>query len=35
TTMKNPVVVDLRNIYPVAEITRHGFSHFAVGKKTE
>ncbi|NLS06473.1 UDP-glucose/GDP-mannose dehydrogenase family protein [Rhizobium sp. P32RR-XVIII] len=35
TTMKNPVIVDLRNIYPVGEITRHGFSYFAVGKKTE
>ena len=35
TIVANPIIVDLRNIYPVAEITRHGFSYFAVGKKNE
>jgi UDPglucose 6-dehydrogenase len=34
-TMKNPVIVDLRNVYPANEVTRHGFSYFAVGKKPE
>jgi UDPglucose 6-dehydrogenase len=29
------VLVDLRNIYPIAEVTRHGFSYFAVGKKSK
>ncbi|RDJ10396.1 UDP-glucose dehydrogenase family protein [Rhizobium grahamii] len=33
--VRTPVVVDLRNIYPVAEVTKHGFSYFAVGKKNE
>lgn len=32
-TMKKPAVVDLRNIYPVAEVRKHGFSYIAVGKK--
>ncbi|MBO9194819.1 UDP-glucose/GDP-mannose dehydrogenase family protein [Rhizobium sp. 16-449-1b] len=35
TLVKKPVLVDLRNIYPVAEISRHGFSYFAVGKKSK
>ena len=33
--VKKPVLVDLRNIYPVAEVSRHGFSYFAVGKKSK
>ncbi len=33
--VRQPVLVDLRNIYPTAEVTRHGFSYFAVGKKSE
>ncbi|KRB61921.1 UDP-glucose 6-dehydrogenase [Rhizobium sp. Root708] len=33
--VRTPVLVDLRNIYPTAEVTRHGFSYFAVGKKSE
>ncbi|TBC02998.1 UDP-glucose dehydrogenase family protein [Rhizobium ruizarguesonis] len=33
TTVKTPTIVDLRNIYPAAEVGRHGFSYFAVGKK--
>lgn len=32
-TMKKPAVVDLRNIYPIAEVSKHGFSYIAVGKK--
>jgi len=32
--VKTPVIVDLRNIYPAAEVSRHGFSYFAVGKKS-
>jgi UDPglucose 6-dehydrogenase len=32
--VRQPVLVDLRNIYPIAEVTRHGFSYFAVGKKS-
>ncbi|MFP3546329.1 UDP-glucose/GDP-mannose dehydrogenase family protein [Rhizobium sp. SIMBA_035] len=35
TTVKTPTIVDLRNIYPAAEVSRHGFSYFAVGKKSE
>lgn len=31
--MQNPVLVDLRNIYPTDEVTRHGFRYFAVGKR--
>ncbi|ANL30150.1 UDP-glucose 6-dehydrogenase domain-containing protein (plasmid) [Rhizobium phaseoli] len=31
TTVKTPII--LRNIYPAAEVSRHGFSYFAVGKK--
>ncbi|MBB2696920.1 UNVERIFIED_ORG: UDP-N-acetyl-D-mannosaminuronate dehydrogenase [Rhizobium esperanzae] len=34
TTVKTPIIVDLRNIYPAAEVSRHGFSYFAVGKKS-
>ncbi|MEZ2129502.1 MULTISPECIES: UDP-glucose/GDP-mannose dehydrogenase family protein [unclassified Sinorhizobium] len=34
-TMKKPAVVDLRNIYPIAEVSKHGFSYIAVGKKSE
>lgn len=33
--MKKPVIVDLRNIYPASEVTKHGFSYFAIGKKPE
>jgi UDPglucose 6-dehydrogenase len=32
--VNKPVLVDLRNIYPIAEVVRHGFSYFAVGKKS-
>ncbi|MBW9055961.1 UDP-glucose dehydrogenase family protein [Rhizobium mesosinicum] len=35
TVMKNPIIVDLRNIYPVSEVTKHGFGYFAIGKKPE
>lgn len=35
TVMKKPVIVDLRNIYPASEVTKHGFGYFAVGKKPE
>ncbi|AYG70162.1 MULTISPECIES: UDP-glucose/GDP-mannose dehydrogenase family protein [unclassified Rhizobium] len=31
--MKTPLVVDLRNIYPVAEVSKHGFEYHAVGRK--
>jgi UDPglucose 6-dehydrogenase len=34
TLVRKPVLVDLRNIYPIAEVVRHGFSYFAVGKKS-
>jgi UDPglucose 6-dehydrogenase len=34
TTVKTSTIVDLRNIYPAAEVSRHGFSYFAVGKKS-
>ena len=30
--MRAPVLVDLRNIYPPAEVARHGFVHAAVGR---
>ncbi|WP_208249831.1 UDP-glucose/GDP-mannose dehydrogenase family protein [Rhizobium sp. T1470] len=33
--VKTPTIVDLRNIYPVAEVTKHGFAYFAIGKKNE
>ncbi|PZM15559.1 UDP-glucose dehydrogenase family protein [Rhizobium tubonense] len=32
-SMNEPVVVDLRNIYPASEVSKHGFSYFSVGKK--
>jgi UDPglucose 6-dehydrogenase len=32
--VRKPILVDLRNIYPIAEVVRHGFSYFAVGKKS-
>ncbi|MBB3310286.1 UDPglucose 6-dehydrogenase [Rhizobium sp. BK196] len=35
TVMKSPIIVDLRNIYPVSEVTKHGFGYFAIGKKPE
>ncbi|MGR9172708.1 UDP-glucose dehydrogenase family protein [Hyphomicrobiales bacterium] len=35
TIMKSPVIVDLRNIYPVSEVTKHGFGYFAIGRKPE
>ncbi|MBB4294156.1 UDPglucose 6-dehydrogenase [Rhizobium leguminosarum] len=34
TTVKTPTIVDLRNVYSAAEVSRHGFSYFAVGKKS-
>ncbi len=30
--MKTPVLVDLRNVYPVREVTRHGFTYHGVGR---
>jgi UDPglucose 6-dehydrogenase len=33
--LKTPTIVDLRNIYPVAEVSKHGFRYFAIGKKNE
>ena len=33
TIVKAPTIVDLRNIYPEAEVSRHAFSYYAVGKK--
>ncbi|XAZ20968.1 UDP-glucose/GDP-mannose dehydrogenase family protein (plasmid) [Sinorhizobium sp. B11] len=35
TIMRKAVIVDLRNIYPVNEVTKYGFGYFAVGKKPE
>ena len=32
TGMKNPVVVDLRNIYRPADMTAKGFRYFGVGR---
>ncbi|WP_337270018.1 UDP binding domain-containing protein, partial [Oryzifoliimicrobium ureilyticus] len=32
-TMKNPVIVDLRNIYSNADVTKHGFTYFPIGKR--
>ena len=32
TGMKNPVVVDLRNIYRPADMTAKGFEYFGVGR---
>ena len=31
--VRKPILVELRNIYPIAEGVRHGFSGFAAGKK--
>jgi UDPglucose 6-dehydrogenase len=31
-TMKTPLLVDLRNIYPPAEVIRHGFRYVSVGR---
>lgn len=33
--MKNPVLVDLRNIYGRDELERHGFSYFCVGRPAQ
>lgn len=30
--MKTPVLVDLRNVYPGEEVTRHGFTYLGVGR---
>jgi UDPglucose 6-dehydrogenase len=35
TVMKTPVIVDLRNIYSLSDVTKHGFGYFAIGKKPE
>ncbi|MBB3595698.1 UDPglucose 6-dehydrogenase [Rhizobium sp. BK529] len=35
TIMKTPVIVDLRNIYSLSDVTKHGFGYFAIGKKPE
>jgi len=32
--MRNPVLVDLRNIYQAEEAMRHGFSHVGIGQNT-
>ena len=32
SSMKNPVLVDLRNIYHPDEVTKHGFSYTSVGR---
>ena len=32
TVMAHPVVVDLRNIYPPEDVTRHGFAYTGVGR---
>ena len=31
--MAEPVLVDLRNIYPPAEVARHGFVYESVGRR--
>jgi UDPglucose 6-dehydrogenase len=31
-TMRAPVIVDLRNVYPIEEMTRHGFVYESVGR---
>ena len=31
-TMAQPVFVDLRNVYPAEEVTRHGFAYSSVGR---
>lgn len=31
-TMKTPLLVDLRNVYPKNEVTRHGFEYHGVGR---
>ncbi|MCY1665253.1 UDP-glucose dehydrogenase family protein [Rhizobium sp. SL86] len=31
--MAQPVMVDLRNVYPAEEVTRHGVSYFGVGRQ--
>ena len=32
TAMAKPVIVDLRNIYPPEEMTKHGFAYTGVGR---
>ena len=32
--MRHPVMVDLRNVYPADEVTRHGFQYSGVGRQT-
>ncbi len=34
TIMKQPVMVDLRNVYPPEEVTRHGFAYVSVGRNS-
>ncbi|MBU1307156.1 MAG: UDP-glucose/GDP-mannose dehydrogenase family protein [Alphaproteobacteria bacterium] len=31
-TMKSPVLVDLRNVYSNAEVSKHGFTYFSIGR---
>lgn len=35
TLMRSAVLIDLRNIYNSAELARHGFSYFSVGRPNE
>jgi UDPglucose 6-dehydrogenase len=30
--MAQPVIVDLRNVYPAEEVTRHGLAYYGVGR---
>ena len=30
--LKDPTIVDLRNIYPISEIEKHGFSYHSIGR---
>jgi UDPglucose 6-dehydrogenase len=34
TIMRNPMVIDLRNIYSAAEIAREGFTYVPLGKRS-
>ncbi len=35
STMKSPVLVDLRNIYRADEVTAHGFSYSSIGRSEQ
>ncbi len=32
--LKTPTIVDLRNIYPISEIEKHGFAYYSIGRAT-